>query len=72
MSFSLAVSENYYSGEWVGPAFSTEQETRDLMQRNTPIGTKLSAQYKPNNPNMNLLDIDPVLWDKGRPITLGL
>jgi hypothetical protein len=72
VSFSLVVSENYYSGEWVGPAFSTEQEMRDFMQRNTPIGTKLSAQYKPNNPNMNLLDIDPVLWGRGRPITLGL
>ena len=42
------------------------------MQQNTPIGTKLSAQYKPNNPNMNLLDIDPALWDKGRRVTLGL
>jgi len=72
VSFSFAVSENYYSGEWVGPAFSTEQETRDFMQQNTSIGTKLSAKYKPNNPNMNLLDIDPALWDKGRPITLGL
>lgn len=72
VSFSFVVSENYYSGEWVGPAFSTEQETRDFMQQNTPIGTKLSAQYKPNDPKMNLLDIDPALWDKGRPITLDL
>jgi Protein of unknown function (DUF3592) len=50
VSFSFVVSEAYYSGEWVGPAFSTEQETRDFTQQNTPIGTKLFAQYKPDNP----------------------
>ena len=72
VSSRFAVSENCYSGEWVGPAFSTEQETRDFMQRNTPIRTKLSAQYGPNNPNMNLLDIDPALGDKRRPITPGV
>jgi hypothetical protein len=69
---SVVVAGEYYSGEWVGPAFSTEQETRDFMQQNTPIGSKLSTQYKPDNPKLNLLDIDPALWDKGRPITLGL
>ena len=42
------------------------------MQQNTPIGTKLCAQYKPNNPKMNLLDIDPALSDKGRRVRLGL
>jgi Protein of unknown function (DUF3592) len=72
VSFSFVVSEAYYSGEWVGPAFSTEQETRDFTQQNTPIGTKLFVQYKPDNPKLNLLEIDPALWDKGRPITLGL
>ena len=29
------------------------------MRQNASIGTKLSAQYKPNDPKMNLLDIDP-------------
>jgi hypothetical protein len=72
VSFSFVVSDNYYSGEWVGPAFATEQETRDFMQQNTSIGTKLSAQYKPDNPKLNVLQIDPALWDTGRPITLGL
>jgi Protein of unknown function (DUF3592) len=56
--FSFVVSEDYYSGEWVGPALSTEHETRNFMQRNTPIGTKLSAQYNPDNPKLNLLEID--------------
>lgn len=72
VSFSFVVSKDYYSGEWVGPAFSTEQETLDFMHQNTPIGAKLSAQYKLDNPKINLLDIDPALWDKDRPITLGL
>lgn len=70
--FSFVVSKDYFSGEWVGPAFSTEKETRDFMQQNTPISSKLSVQYSPDNPKLNLLKIDPALWDKGRPITLGL
>jgi hypothetical protein len=72
VSFSFVVAEEYYSGEWVGPAFSIEQETRDFMQQNTSIGTKLPVQYKPNEPKLNLLNIDSALWDKSRPITLGL
>ena len=71
VSFSFVVAGEYYAGEWVGPAFSTEQETRDFMQQNTAIGSKLSAQYKPNNPKLNSLEIDSSLWDKGRPIRLG-
>jgi hypothetical protein len=72
VSFSFVVAEEYYSGEWVGPAFSIEEETRDFMQQNTSIGTKLPVQYKPNEPELNLLNIDPALWDKSRPMTLGL
>jgi Protein of unknown function (DUF3592) len=72
VSFSFLVSEEYYSGEWVGPPFSTEQETRDFMQENTSIATKLSVRYKPNEPKLNVLYIDSALWDKNRPITLGL
>jgi hypothetical protein len=72
VSFSFVVADEYYSGEWLGPAFSTEQETRDFMRQNTPIGAKLTVRYKPNEPKLNLLDIDPALWDKNRPITLGL
>jgi len=72
VSFSFVVAEEYYSGEWVGPAFSTEQETQDFMQQNTSIDTKLPVQYKSNEPKVNLLNIDPVLWDKSRPMTLGL
>jgi hypothetical protein len=72
VSFSFAVTDEYYSGEWVGPAFSTEQETRDFMQQNTPIGGKLTVRYKSKEPRLNLLDIDPAISDKNRPITLEL
>lgn len=72
VSFSFVVAEEYYSGEWVGPAFSNEQETQDFMQQNTSVGTKLTARYKPNEPKLNLLEIDPTLWDRRRPLTLGL
>ena len=72
VSFSFVVAQQYYSGEWVGPAFSTQQETQDFMERNTPVGSKLNARYKPNEPQLNLLDIDPKLWDRSRPIELGL
>ena len=72
VSFSFTVADEYYSGEWLGPAFSTEEETKEFMQKNTPVGAKLTVRFRPSDPKFNLLDIDYSLWDKGKPVTLDL
>jgi hypothetical protein len=72
VSFSFTIENEYYSGEWVGPAFSSEQKTREFMQQNTPMGAKLSVRYKPKQPAVNVLDVDPALWDEEKPITLDI
>jgi Protein of unknown function (DUF3592) len=72
VSFSFTVANECYSGEWFGPGFSTEQEAKEFVQKNTPVAANLKVRFKPSDPKLNLLDIDPSLWDKGRPITLGL
>jgi hypothetical protein len=72
VSFSFLVDGERYSGEWSGPAFRQEKEVQDFLQQNTPVGAKLNARYKPQQPSLNLLDIDPQLLDRNRPIQLNL
>jgi Protein of unknown function (DUF3592) len=73
VSFSFEVSGEHYSGEWwTGPNYSTEDEARRFLEQNMPVGSRLNVRYKPRNPSLNMLEVDPTLWDKGKPITLGL
>ena len=70
--FSYTVAGERYSGEWIGPPFHSQQDLAELIQRNCPVGAKLTARYKPQDPSRNLLDMDYSLWDMGKPITLDL
>ena len=72
VSFSFVADGERYSGEWTGPAFGHEQDVRDFMHQNTPIGAKLNARYKPQQPFLNLLDVKSELLDQNRPIQLNL
>jgi len=72
VSFSFVVDGEHYSGEWSGPAFRYEQEVQKFMQQNTPIGANLTARYKPQQPSLNLLDVNPEWLAKDRPIKLNL
>jgi hypothetical protein len=44
VSFSFVADGERYSGEWTGPAFGHEQDVRDFMHQNTPIGAKLKCR----------------------------
>lgn len=72
ITFSFLAAGERYSGEWIGPPFQSPQDTADLMQRNTPVGARLTVRYKPGDPSRNLLDMDYAPWDLAKPITLDL
>jgi Protein of unknown function (DUF3592) len=72
VSYSFSLAGEFYSGEWVGPAFGKEQAAREFVDQNMPIGGKLTVHYKSEKPALNMLEVDPALWDANALIKLNL
>jgi hypothetical protein len=72
VTFSFLADGNRYSGEWSGPAFGHEQEVKDFLRENMPIGAEFTARYKPRQPSLNLLDVNSEILNQNRPTRLNL
>jgi len=61
ISYSYEVEGEYYSGEWNGPAFPTEEEATAFAEAYMPRGSAILVLHHPTHPERSTLQVDPRL-----------